>query len=181
MTTIEFIKNELAKIAVKFPQVEIRYGYNHDINTHIVQFDPLDAYYNLPELDAMWISFSIEFDEKFIDESIAFIGADSILSITNHYTESWNVQPTDLFLAGFNKIIAQADLNFSQQGLPDTIIWNAAEIGKNHFLIHHEKLNFTAIQRNMYFPKRGVEAAGNIVKNGNEQPLEDSDKYAMAA
>jgi hypothetical protein len=76
MTAIQYIKNGIEKLAKQFPQVQIKYAFNNNI----IQFDPIDAYYNLPELDAAWIPFSLQFGRMFESESIAFIGSDSILS-----------------------------------------------------------------------------------------------------
>ena len=181
MKAIDFITTGLERIAKIFPLVEIRYGFNYDINTHIVQFDPLDAYYNLPELDAMWIPFAMEFDEKFMDESVAFIGSDSILAVTHCFTGSWNIQPVDVFLEGFNQIISKSDLMYSRQSLPENIIWKQDELEHSSIALNNGIVNYSSAQEDIYFPGQATFVEGNSQIEGTEPQFEDFGKLAMAA
>ena len=81
MNPVEFLKYELHNIAVKFPNVHIKYGYNYLIDTHIVELLPLIEYLENKELDKAWIPLSIDFMEQFADDNIAFISSDSSLAI----------------------------------------------------------------------------------------------------
>ena len=81
MNPVEFLKDELQSMAVKFPTVHIKYGYNYLIDTHIVELLPLIEYLENAELDKAWIPLSIQFMEEFADDNIAFISSDSPLSI----------------------------------------------------------------------------------------------------
>ncbi|TAE11812.1 MAG: hypothetical protein EAY72_10170 [Bacteroidetes bacterium] len=82
MTAKQFITETLAKLAVQFPDVTIKYAFNHSIETYVVEFTPTEAYYNNKLLDAAWIPFSMEFEQLFLYDNIAFISSDSILSIS---------------------------------------------------------------------------------------------------
>ena len=81
MNPVEFLKYELQHIAVKFPHVHIKYGYNSLIDTHIVELLPLIEYIENTELDKSWIPLSIKFMEEFTNDNIAFISSDSSLAI----------------------------------------------------------------------------------------------------
>lgn len=80
MKATEYLQKELKVIADKFPNVNIRYGYDKIINTHIVELLPLIEYHSNEDLDNAWIPLSISFLEKYMDEEIAFISSDSSLS-----------------------------------------------------------------------------------------------------
>jgi len=90
MTPITFLKERLEKLAVAFPQVQIRYAYNYSIATHVVELTPEVEYYHNERLDNAWIPVSMEFNEVFPAESISFISSDSSLAITKPEME-WNV------------------------------------------------------------------------------------------
>lgn len=81
MTPVEFLQIELKKVAEKFPNVNIRYGYDDIIDTHVVELLPLIEYNSNDELDKAWIPLSIEFLRKYMNEEIAFISSDSSLSL----------------------------------------------------------------------------------------------------
>lgn len=81
MTSIDFLRSELQRIATQFPNVHIKYGFNHTIDTHIVELLPLIEYVENKDLDKAWIPISLRFMELFADEEIAFISSDSSLSL----------------------------------------------------------------------------------------------------
>lgn len=83
MNSVEYLQKELKIIADKFPRVNIRYGFNDTIKTHIVELLPLFEYNTNEDLDNAWIPLSISFLENYMDEEIAFISSDSSLSIKN--------------------------------------------------------------------------------------------------
>lgn len=83
MSSIEFLQNKLQFIADLFPNVHIKYGYNQIIETHIVELLPLKEYRYNQELDRVWIPISLEFNEKFSGEDIAFISSDSSLALAD--------------------------------------------------------------------------------------------------
>jgi len=81
MNPTNYLKRELKIIAKNFPNVNIRYGYNKVIETHIVELLPLVEYNENNKLDDAWIPLSISFLEKYMGEEIAFISSDSSLSL----------------------------------------------------------------------------------------------------
>lgn len=85
MTATEFLKVHLEELAIKFPSVHIKYGYNSIIETHIVELLPLIEYKTNKDLDNSWIPVSLQFMEKFQYEEIAFISSDSTLSISSEH------------------------------------------------------------------------------------------------
>jgi hypothetical protein len=105
MTPQEFLKTELTILAQSFPQIHLRYGFDGVIDTHIVQVDPIDEYYNNEAFDNAWIPISMAFDEQF-EESISFISSDSTLKLEAAEME-WN-QPIQAIthLEDYNEIFA---------------------------------------------------------------------------
>jgi len=180
MKAIEYIKNGLEDISNQFPHVQIRYAFNYEINTHIIQFDPIDAYYNLPELDAAWIPFSVEFDRVFADESIAFIGSDSILSISNNYEYSWNIQLKDLTLQGFQDLLADMDFGYSMNNLPKTVIYTPIGLVNCNIIIHQTEFNFTMASMSHFLFENSI-LAPNVIVQKESGDLTENAKYAMAA
>ena len=83
MKAVEYLQKELKIIANNFPNVNIRYGYNEMIRTHIIELLPLIEYNTNEDLDNAWIPLSISFLENYIDEELAFISSDSSLSLKN--------------------------------------------------------------------------------------------------
>lgn len=180
MQSIEYIKSKLGEIANRFPLVQIKYAFNSNIETHIIQFEPIDAYYNMPELDAVWIPFSIEFDRIYEDESIAFIGSDSTLSITNNYEFSWNTQLIDLTIQGFKELLGDTDFKGSFNNLPETVIWTQRVSPEYNFVINQTKFNFTIDSMNHFFFENSIIVPKVEVQVGNSD-LTGNEKYAMAA
>ncbi|RAJ04073.1 hypothetical protein LX64_02950 [Chitinophaga skermanii] len=86
---VEFIKENLEKLASEFQYITIKYEFNESINTHIVELTPIYEYYNNKELDNAWIPISLEFKGRYELEDIAFISSDSSLKVTNPQLE-WN-------------------------------------------------------------------------------------------
>ena len=83
MESIEFLQIELEFIALQFPNVHIKYGYNEVIETHIVELLPLYEYKNNSDLDNAWIPLSLRFMKLFKHEEITFISSDSSLALNN--------------------------------------------------------------------------------------------------
>jgi hypothetical protein len=83
MEARDYLRKELKLIAEKFPNVNIRYGYDNIIDTHIIELLPLIEYNTNDELDKAWIPLSISFLDNYMDEEIAFVSSDSSLSIKN--------------------------------------------------------------------------------------------------
>jgi cold shock CspA family protein len=154
MQSIEFIKNKLGEIANRFPTVQIKYAFNSNIETHIIQFEPFDAYYNMPELDAAWIPFSVEFDRIYQDESIAFIGSDSTLSITDNFDFSWNTQLIDLTIQGFKELLGDTDFRGSFNSFPKTVIWTPSVLPDYNFVINPFDIILIYLSDNTYIETR---------------------------
>lgn len=83
MKAADFLHKELKAIADRFPNVNIRYGYDDIIETHIVELLPLIEYNTNEELDKAWIPLSINFLEIYSNDEIAFVSSDSSLSLKN--------------------------------------------------------------------------------------------------
>jgi hypothetical protein len=180
MQSIEFIKNKLGEIANRFPTVQIKYAFNSNIETHIIQFEPFDAYYNMPELDAAWIPFSVEFDRIYQDESIAFIGSDSTLSITDNFDFSWNTQLIDLTIQGFKELLGDTDFRGSFNSFPKTVIWTPSVLPDYNFVINQTEFNFTIESMGYVFFENSILPPKVEVQKENSD-LIGNQKYAMAA
>jgi hypothetical protein len=180
MTAIQYIKDGIKKLANQFPQVQIRYAFNYEINTHIIQFDPIDAYYYLPELDAAWIPFSLEFDEIYADESIAFIGSDSILSLTDNFEISWNIHAVDLTFQYFKKLLANSDFGGFISTFPATVDWNPGLLNNSGFIINTIDLKVTTKSISHFLFENSYLGPEVIIQQQNRGILEN-EKYAMAA
>lgn len=81
ITPVDFLKKELRIIADKFQNVNIKYGFDSMIDTHVVELLPLVEYNNNEELDKAWIPLSIKFLNQYDDQEIAFVSSDSSLSL----------------------------------------------------------------------------------------------------
>lgn len=79
----EFIKQEIGQIARSFPNVQFKYAFNKDIQCHIIEITPLEQFNSNLALDKAWIPVSINFQEQYPKDEIAFISSDSILKIEN--------------------------------------------------------------------------------------------------
>lgn len=180
MIAVEYIKNGLEKLANHFPQVEIRYSFNYEINTHIIQFDPIDAYYKMPELDAAWIPLSLEFDTIFEDESIAFIGSDSILSISGSYELSWNIQVTDLTFSFFKELLAEADFGGFINTFPATVYWDDSLLNNSGYEISPADLKVSVNSISHSFFENSIFTPTVVVQDRKREITKD-EKYAMAA
>ena len=89
MKTIEFLKERLSKLSLEFSQIQIKYAYNAQIETHIVELVPEKEYYENKSLDDSWIDISLDFSKLFPNENISFISSDSSLAIQQPELE-WN-------------------------------------------------------------------------------------------
>ncbi len=81
MEPIDFIRINLSRLAINFPQIHIKYGFDEIIDTHVVELLPLNEYLNNQDLDKAWIPISIEFIKKFPNDTITFISSDSSLQV----------------------------------------------------------------------------------------------------
>jgi len=80
MTAIGFLKKELRALVSRFPQLQLRYGYNDMVGIHVVEILPLAEYANNKALSEAWIDLAVRFMERFEEEEISFISSDSSLS-----------------------------------------------------------------------------------------------------
>jgi|GEM_PF-3123884 len=81
MTPLEFIQENLSILSKQFPSVNIKYGYNNLIKTHIVVLSPEEEFLHNDQLDDAWIPLSFNFKSSFPDEEIAFVPPSSTLAI----------------------------------------------------------------------------------------------------
>jgi len=117
MTPVDFLYEELRKIATAFPEVHIKYGFNKLICTHIVEMLPAEEFHSNESLDKSWIPLSFEFRNRFAEEQIAFISSDSTLALKEIIFEfnSWNESEvmSDLF-----QELMDSELDYT---FPDTL------------------------------------------------------------
>jgi hypothetical protein len=92
ITPINFLFNALDRLALEFPFVRFSYAYNEKIDVHVVQIEPLRAYYENEALDKAWIPIALAFEATFTEETVCFISSDSTLAITS-IVKSWNKEP----------------------------------------------------------------------------------------
>ena len=81
MTTKQYLRDDLAVLADKFPSVTIKYGFDDTINTHVVELTPREEYYTNTHLDKAWIPVSLKFMQRFPNDYISFISDDSPLKV----------------------------------------------------------------------------------------------------
>lgn len=93
MKAQDFLFNKLKVLSENFPEIHIKYGYDFLIETHIVELLPVSEYYTNKNLDDAWINIAQEFLDRYQNEEVAFISADSSLSLTEIIFE---FRPTSL-------------------------------------------------------------------------------------
>ncbi|MBL7767738.1 MAG: hypothetical protein JNK20_02145 [Flavipsychrobacter sp.] len=137
MNQQEFILDKLAKMALHFPQVHIKYDFNKLIQTHIIELSPVEEFENNKKLDEEWIPFSFEFMQKFPGADIAFISPESSLRIINP-TEEFNAPLCEsLILEEIFGEISGTLLNYS---FPTSIPVNGSVIGLSIAPIFYPKV-----------------------------------------
>ncbi len=106
MTPQEFLKNQLTALAQLFPHIHIQYGFDAVVDTHIVQLDPINEYYQNGALDDAWMPIAMAFDEQFQD-CISFISSDSSLKVEVADME-WNQRIQAItHLEDYNAIVSK--------------------------------------------------------------------------
>lgn len=77
----ENIKAFLEELSKRFPNILIKYAYDAEILTHVVELTPIHDYHHNVELDEVWIPFAKKFNRTFRGEGVVFVTAGSDLAI----------------------------------------------------------------------------------------------------
>jgi hypothetical protein len=100
MTSVEFIKEELKKLHIRFSSSNIRYEFNVYNATHIIEITPLEFYNN-----ETYMASELELEELFLNlypkESILFVSTDSLNKVSKPIFEIY-CEKTGSFTAGFS-------------------------------------------------------------------------------
>lgn len=83
MKSIDFIKNRLKELYKMFNYIKIRYNYNPNTNSHLVEIIPLSFFETNKEYIDAEIEFEEEFEMQFPEENIIFISENSLSEINN--------------------------------------------------------------------------------------------------
>lgn len=79
----EYIIKELNNLFRKFTTVQIRYEFNEEVNTHLIEITPLEVY-NSKEFILEEIKISENFENTFgYNQDILFISEESLNKIEN--------------------------------------------------------------------------------------------------
>jgi hypothetical protein len=107
MNTIDFLRLKLTRLHSAFPNTLIKYGFDTDIDRHIVEITPREVYEHNDELDECWMSIAREFMESYPYQSISFVSDDSILKVERPefiiYPELDMIYSTRLFHTHFTE------------------------------------------------------------------------------
>jgi hypothetical protein len=77
-----FLKDKLQAIYIKFPFLSIRYQYDKNDQTHMVEILPLAEFENNKEYQKEEAELTFDFDNLFFPESLMFVSGNSLTKIT---------------------------------------------------------------------------------------------------
>lgn len=83
MTAKGFIKDKLTSIWNSFPEVQFRYEFKTQTNTHVIEVIPFSFFEGNEEYLRMESDFEYEFEQIFPEEEILFISEGSLTEIKN--------------------------------------------------------------------------------------------------
>lgn len=106
MTSYNFLKGELENLSNQFSMINIAYGFDTVIDTHIVELTPESEYYSNSELDSAWLSISKRFMAFYPNEDIAFVTSDSSLKL-EEVDYIFNCKKDDKVLSDLNEIFEE--------------------------------------------------------------------------
>ena len=79
----EYILDQLKELHIRVEGIKIRYEFNDDLNTHLVEVLPLSLYEDNQEYILAEMEFEEEFRTEFPEEEILFVSADSLNQVEN--------------------------------------------------------------------------------------------------
>ncbi len=110
----DFLIDNLNRISVLFPEVNIRYEHRSNTNSHIIEVIPLLVFDNNDEYIRAEINLEESFEEQFSNEDIVFISEDSLTTINNaEFAFGNNLMSFDVSLIESNDIISPFDETFN--------------------------------------------------------------------
>lgn len=83
MTAQEYLKEQIAQLAIKFPFGKYSYEYDKFSGMHIIQVRPLSLYDLDNNYKDIETKLSIEFDNMFYPESVLFVSDNSLNQVSN--------------------------------------------------------------------------------------------------
>ncbi len=83
MTSVEYLKEKILELSVRFPSALFSYEYDQFSQMHLIQVKPQEIY----DLDDVYkqieTKISIEFDNHFFPESVLFLSDSSLNQVSN--------------------------------------------------------------------------------------------------
>ena len=104
MNAIEFVKEKLTQLIMKFPFVRVRYDYHEFSDTHSVEVVPNKFYHEDDNFNEWQKNTLIEFMSLYGNESLCFLTDDSILGL-----DKVDFELSGSFYAITPTVVSQAD------------------------------------------------------------------------
>jgi hypothetical protein len=82
-TSREFLKYELTKLKEYFPLINLRYQFDKNDKTHIIEIMPLEYFEKNESYIEKEADLSYRFEQIFQNESIMFVSGNSLTKINN--------------------------------------------------------------------------------------------------
>jgi hypothetical protein len=110
----DFLIENLNRISVLFPEVNIRYEYRSSTNSHIIEVIPLSVFKNNDNYIIAEINLEESFEEQFPNEDLVFISEDSLTTINNaEFAFGNNLMSFDVSFVESNNITGSFDETFN--------------------------------------------------------------------
>jgi hypothetical protein len=82
MKSKEFIKSKIGNLIENFPQLSIRYQYDKNDSTHLIEVMPLCDFNDNANYQNAEAEITFEFEKLFFPETVLFISEESLTKIT---------------------------------------------------------------------------------------------------
>ncbi|OAV66106.1 hypothetical protein Barb4_03037 [Bacteroidales bacterium Barb4] len=119
MDAKQYIRNELEKLIVSFPNVRVRYEYDKNAIVHFVEVVPNEIYH----LDNDYIAWENKMTDKFIElfptQNICFISDDALVGIENEEYVLYRTKYMEISTDKKAIIIDPANVVLQQKTLKD--------------------------------------------------------------
>ena len=82
MKSKEYLRNRLNEISNVFPELILRYQFNENTETHIIEVKPLEIYQTNDEYIKCEAELLFDFENEFFPETLLFVSEDSLTQLT---------------------------------------------------------------------------------------------------
>lgn len=118
----DFLIENLNRISVLFPEINIRYEYRSNTNSHIIEVIPLSVFKNNDNYIMAEINLEESFEEQFPNEDLVFISEDSLTTINNaEFAFGNNLMSFDVSLMESNIITGSFDETYNDVSVSLTL------------------------------------------------------------